>query len=205
MKAIICGIGTSRGVTARRSLPNSEVLSDELRSALRHALLESDLGNLHNFFHDLWYGDVENVDGPLLHSSTECFLSGGLTTLISSWKGPTSPVSSLCAHQSLGTWPCRQRHDILLADVNVAHHVAQERKNVDSEGWTQHFRITEAFDANSENVDVWWSNHLELHTGFLRLWRESHLEETSITQLRESTVWSSSLLGNKRHFPDKTR
>ena len=31
----------------------------------------SALGNLHNFFHDPWDGDVENVDGPLRRSGSE--------------------------------------------------------------------------------------------------------------------------------------
>ena len=43
---------------------------------------------------------------PQTTQHTECFLSGGVTTLICSWKEPTPSFPSPCAHQSLGTQPC---------------------------------------------------------------------------------------------------
>ena len=43
-------------------------------------------------------GDVENLDGPLLHSSAEYFLSGRVFTLISSWKGANAVSSfAMCS------------------------------------------------------------------------------------------------------------
>ena len=161
VSSIICGKGTST-LEASQLDALFQILRywliDELWNALRHALLGSALSNLHNFFHYLWDGDVDTLDGSLLHSFTRVLFlcwSNHLDLIV----GRADAVITFATCATIpGTWPCRKRH--VLADVNVAHQVAREKRGLRS--LEQHFRVTEAFDANSETVDVWWSNHLEL-------------------------------------------
>ena len=73
------------------------------------------------------------------------------------------------------------------------------------EAWLeQHFRVTEAFDANSEDVTVWWSTHHDLHRK--RSWRRQFLRHALIHLLKlivplDNATLAHKFLRRKRRIP----